>query len=201
MNKRVEIISRSVAFKRYFFRIEEVVLRHERYNGQMSEVLTRLKFERGDSVAILMHNPDDDTIFLTEQFRYPTYDPQKGRDTGWIIELPAGSVDQGEHDNPESTVRREVEEEIGYTLQEVKHISTFYLSPGGTSERILLYYARVDMTQKTGAGGGKWEEGEDIRVMCVPLSEAISMMQNGTLNDAKTIIGIQWMQINQTAKG
>lgn len=199
MNKRVEIISRSVVFKRYFFRIEEVVLRHERYNGQMSPAMTRLKFERGDSVAILMHDADDNTIFLTEQFRYPTYDPQKGRDTGWIIELPAGTVDR-EREEPDATVRREVEEEIGYTLHEVRHISTFFLSPGGTSERILLYYARVNLSQKTGKGGGRWEEGEDIRVMRVPLSEAIDMVQNGALNDAKTIIGIQWMQINQMTK-
>lgn len=198
MNKRVEIISRSQVFQRALFRIEEVILRHELYSGQMSNVLTRLKFERGDSVAILMHDTEEDSIFLTEQFRYPTYNPQHGRDTGWSIEIPAGTVETSEA--PEAAVRREVEEEIGYTLHEVRHISTFYLSPGGTSERVLLYYAHVNLDQKTGKGGGRWEEGEDIRVMRIPVSEAITMMGNGTLNDAKTIIGIQWMQINRLTK-
>jgi ADP-ribose pyrophosphatase len=197
MTRRVEIISRSTVFRRFIFHIEEAVLRHERYDGQMSPVLTRLKFERGDSVAILMHDPSDDTVFLTEQFRFPAYNPAKGGG-GWIVEIPAGSVDGGE--SPEATVRREVEEEIGYTLHEVRHISTFFLSPGGTSERILLYYARVNMSQQTGAGGGKWEEGEDIRVLRMPVAEAIARMTSGELADAKTIIGLQWMQLNGLAQ-
>jgi hypothetical protein len=63
-----------------------------------------------------------------------------------------------------------------------------------------LYYARVNLDQKTGKGGGRWEEGEDIHVMRIPVSEAITMMGDGRLNDAKTIIGIQWMQINRLTK-
>lgn len=200
MKKRVEIIEKFQVFKRFFFRIEEAQVRHELYNGEMSPVLTRLKFDRGDSVAILMHDSTDDTIFLTEQFRFPTYDPEGKRGDGWLVEIPAGSVDDGE--DPARTVLREVQEESGYTLRDVKLISTFYLSPGGLSERILLYYARVNPRQKTTEGGGKADEGEDIRVFKLPVAEAYEQVKSGKLNDAKTIIGIQWiwMKVNGLVK-
>lgn len=193
MDKRVEIIERKEIFRRFFFLIEEARLRHQLYNGKMSDEITRLKFERGDSVAILMHDRSDDTIILTEQFRFPTYDPTGQRGDGWIVEIPAGSVEADE--DPTQAITREVEEESGYVIGNVQHISTFYLSPGGTSERILLYYAQISKKQKLHAGGGIVEEGEDVRVIRVPLEEAARQVENGVLNDAKTIIGIQWMML------
>src|SRR5688572_21541694 len=149
MAKQVEILSKREVFKQAFFRIEEAHLRHEKYDGTMTGEMVRLNFERGDSVAALIHNPADDTLIFTEQFRYPTF--YKG--PGWLLETPAGSIEMGE--TPEETLRREIEEEIGYTISNTRFISTFYVSPGGTSERIHLYYVRVKADEKTGEGGGK----------------------------------------------
>src|SRR5882724_6560615 len=134
MPKRVEILNKQEVFHKFIFRVEEVQLRHERYNGKMSDALTRLNLNRGDSVAAVVHDQKANSVILVEQFRYPTY--EKG--PGWLIELPAGIVSDKE--NPQKTVQRELMEEIDYEAKKVQHITTFYVSPGGTSERIYLYY-------------------------------------------------------------
>ncbi|MBC8099122.1 MAG: NUDIX domain-containing protein [Armatimonadetes bacterium] len=191
--KRVEIISEQDIFKKFIFRITEARLRYERYNGKMSDELTRLCFVRGDSVAILMHDPQAHTLILTEQFRYPTYRAGSSAENGWLLEIPAGSVEPGEL--PESTVRREVQEEIGYILQAFKPISTFYVSPGGTSERILLYYAQISPKDRTSKGGGVLAEGEDVRTVVMSVRDALAKIESGELRDAKSIIALQWLQL------
>ncbi len=66
-----------------FFRLEEVVLRHERFDGNMSASMSRLNLERGDGTAILLHDPERRVVTLVRQFRYPTW--EKG--PGWTVEL------------------------------------------------------------------------------------------------------------------
>ncbi|MBI5668897.1 MAG: NUDIX domain-containing protein [Chloroflexi bacterium] len=193
MKKRVEIISREVAYKKFFFTVEEAHFRHELYNGQMSQELVRLNLERGDSAAVILHDPNADTIILTEQFRYPTY--EKG--PGWLLEIPAGTVEKHENRDPSVTLRREIMEEIGYKTGNMRLVYTFYVSPGGTSERIHLYYAKVSPKDKTSAGGGVLTEGEDIRVLLVKVSDAQRLLATGKLVDAKSIIGLQWLQLNR----
>lgn len=197
MDKKVEIISEQEIFRKFIFRIEEATLRHTKYDGTMSEPITRLNMDRGDSVAVLIHNPEEDTVLLTEQFKYPTYDPEGRRGNGWIIELTAGVVEKGE--NPESTARREVDEEIGYNLDALEHISSFYLSPGGTSERIILYYASVTRKNQVGAGGGVKSEGEDIKRLHIKVNKALQMIETGEIADGKTILALLWLQLNRTA--
>lgn len=171
-----------------FFKVEEVYLRYERFDGHMSPLVRRLNFERGDSVAILLFNPKSQHILLVNQFKYPAY--EKG--PGWITETVAGMIDPNE--SPERAARREVEEETGYTINKLEHISTFYVSAGGSSERIILYYAEVDEFNKIGAGGGDARENEDIMTVELALPEALKQIQSGELVDAKTILGIFWLQ-------
>lgn len=195
MKKKVVVQSQRVIFERFIFRIIEAQLRYMRYDGTMSAPIKRLNFDRGDSVAMLVVDRDDDTVLLTEQFKYPTYDPTGERGNGWIIELPAGKVDEGE--TAEAAARRELVEETGYEVNELHHINTFYLSPGGTSERIILYYALVTRGDRARAGGGLEEEGEDIKVLRVKFADTLAMMQRGELPDAKTILALQWLQLRR----
>lgn len=171
-----------------FFKVEEVQLRYERFDGSMSPLVRRLNVERGDSVAVLLFNPKCQRILLVNQFKYPAY--EKG--PGWITETVAGMI--GTDESPESAARREVEEETGYKVSRLEHVSTFYVSPGGSSERILLYYAEVDDTDKFDAGGGVAKEEEDIMSVDLSLTEALQQIQNGEIADAKTIVGIFWLQ-------
>lgn len=192
MDKRVEIIEQKQVFKQWIFEIEETKLRHEKYNGKMSDEVVRLTFKRGDSVAAVIHNQARQTVLLTEQFRFPTY----ANGDGWVMELPAGSIDKPD-ENPEHAMRREIEEEIGYTVKNLEHISTFYVSPGGTSERIHLFYASVEEKDKLTAGGGLDEEKEDIRTVHISVNDIMTKIKNGAIMDAKTIIGLQWLRMRQ----
>jgi ADP-ribose pyrophosphatase len=167
-----------------FFKVDEAHLRYERFDGTMRETVRRLKFERGDSVAVLLYKPKTARILLVNQFRYPTY--EKG--PGWITETLAGMIDMGE--DPEDAARREILEETGCSVRELKHISTFYLSPGGSSERIFLYLAEVADGDKVQEGGGLAEESEDIASVELTLEDARKQVRTGEIVDAKTIIAI-----------
>ena len=170
-----------------FFKVDEAELSFERFDGSMTPPVRRLVFERGDSVAAVVFDRDAERLLLTEQFRFPTF--EKG--PGWLIEIIAGMIDRGEQ--PEVSIRREIEEELGYRANHIEHIATFYVSPGGSSERIWLYYAEVGEAGHVSAGGGLPGEHEDIRVVSISPEEARGALKDGKIADAKTIIGLQWL--------
>jgi nudix-type nucleoside diphosphatase (YffH/AdpP family) len=194
MPRKVEIISEKRVFDHHF-KIDEAHLRYQLFNGEMSPELTRLNFERGDSAAVILHDPMLDTLIMTEQFRYPTY--AKDKDHAWILEIPAGSIEENENADPTITLRRELMEEIGYSVKNFRKVASFFVSPGGTSERIHLFYAAVKPKDKIAMGGGLVSEGEDVRMVSMGVKEALYKITTGDIMDAKTIIGLQWLQINR----
>ena len=189
----------SIEQKRYIledvFKVDEAHLRYEKFNGEMSDVVRRISLERGDSVAILIFNLETNKFILVSQFRYPSY--KKG--DGWLLETIAGIVDPGE--TPEEAARREVREETGLNITTMEHISTFYPSPGGSSERIYLYYSEVSGEDANyNKTGGLACESEDIESTEVSLEEALGKIKSGEIMDAKTVIGIYWAE-NRHLKG
>ncbi|MFT6962206.1 MAG: ADP-ribose pyrophosphatase [Flammeovirgaceae bacterium] len=191
MNKKV-IIEKKGRVLDDFFKVEEVQLKHEKFDGSMSKSMRRLNFERGDSVAIVLWNTDKEAVLLTNQFRYPTY--AKGED-GWILELIAGSVKPDE--DLTLAMQREIEEEVGYDCQELEHIQTFFVSPGGTSERIHLFYGEVRNSQKNSEGGGLAQENEDIQLVEWNKTQITDSVKHGEVKDAKTLIGFMWFLQNK----
>ncbi len=182
--------------KRYilndFFKIEEARLRFELFSGKMSQWMRRLSLERGDSVAVLVFNQTTEKLILINQFRYPTYK----NNHGWIIETIAGMIDLGE--TPEESARREVQEETGLNIDAFESIATFYPSPGGSSERIFLFYSEVSGEKaKYKETGGLIGEGEDIKAVEISLADALKKIKSGEIVDAKTIIGIYWLENHQ----
>src|SRR5258706_16414153 len=171
-----------------FFKIDEAELSYERFDGSMTPVLKRVCFERGDSVAAIVKHRDSGNFLFLRQFRYPTHD--KG--PGWMVEVVAGMQEHGEE--AELSLRRELLEEIGYQADLVEPIATFYVSPGGSSERILLFYAEVSDRGKTGAGGGLLDEGEDIQTISYSPAELEAALAHGEIQDAKTLVGIFWLR-------
>jgi len=135
-----------------------------------------------------VYHEDWKEFVLVNQFRYPTY--KKG--PGWITELVAGTLEEGE--SPGACMRRELEEEIGYNTSILTHISTFYVSPGGTSERIHLYYATINEALKVSEGGGLATENEDILMERYNRNNLMEALKNGEIQDAKTIIALMWLQ-------
>lgn len=185
--KQVKIERKGLIFKDVF-KIEEAFVSYELYNGKMSKTIRRLSFERGDAVAVLVYNKEDQKVILTEQFRYPTV----GHGDGWLIEAAAGVIDKGE--TPEMTAIREVEEEVGFKVDKLVHISTFYTTPGGSSERIILFYAEVENSHHISKGGGLENEHEDIRIIEWSLPELWEALDSGKIKDAKSIIALMWLK-------
>jgi nudix-type nucleoside diphosphatase (YffH/AdpP family) len=171
-----------------FFKIDELKLQFEKFNGEMSAPVARLIFERGDSVAAVILNTDTKRLIFTNQFKAPSY--EKG--PGWITEIVAGMIDGGE--SPLEALRREIFEETGYRVREARPLSTFYVSPGGSSERIFLYYVEVDNAEHEGRGGGVAAEGEDIQLIEMTISDALTAVSSGGFADAKTIVGVLSVQ-------
>jgi len=185
----------SIESKKYIledvFKVEEAYLRYEKFTGEMSGTVRRISLERGDSVAVLIFNKNTNKIILISQFRYPSY---KSGD-GWVVEAIAGIIDANE--TPEEAARREVQEETGLDVETLEHIATFYPSPGGSSERIFLYYSEVFREQVDGEIGGLACESEDIKSHEISLEDALMKIKSGEIMDSKTIIGVYWMENRQ----
>ena len=148
--------------------------------------MRRLVFERGDSVAAVVLNRSSGRLLFTEQLRVPTLNSGPG----WLVEVMAGMIDAGE--TPEAALLRELEEELGFRVEHLEAIANFFVSPGGSSERIWLYYAEVEDSGRVGAGGGLASEQEDIRTVLMTAEEARAALNGQQILDAKSIIGLQW---------
>lgn len=174
-----------------FFRIDEVQLSHELFNGGMSPKLRRLVFDRGDAVAALLFDAEHRKMILVNQFRLPTL--EGGRNRGWILETMAGMIKSGE--SPEACLIREVLEETDYQIKDFSPVATFFSSPGGSTERIFLYFAEVRHTDKVAAGGGVEADDtdvEDIEIVEIAADEFYRRLQAREFEDPKIIIAGQW---------
>ncbi len=174
-----------------FFKLDTVALRFERFDGNMSERVSRTVFERGDSVAVLLYDPQRNTVVLVEQFRYPAYVREGG--DGRLLEVVAGTVERDR--SPEAVARVELLDEAGYAVDELEYLSTFYPSPGACTERIFLYLGYVSAAGRAGPGGGTPGSDEDIRVHEISLDKALQLVEEGSIRDAKTIIALQYLAL------
>ena len=194
--RRVDIRSQQRLFDD-FFKIDELIVRHERYDGGMSGAERRLVFERGDAVAVLLFDADARSVVLVEQFRAPTLIAHR-RDNpastdGWVIELVAGMIDAGE--TAEEAAIREVFEETGYRIMNPRLLGRYFSSPGGSDERFFLYFARVGEAQREGDGGGVAGE-EDIKVFQLKIDDLFDRLARGAIDDPKLAIAAYWLKDN-----
>ena len=186
----VEISERKVLY-RGFFEMQQLTLRHQLFNGGWSRPFTRELFVRGLAVVALLYDPDREKLVLVEQFRVGSIEDQR---SPWLLELVAGIVEEGEP--PEEVVRREAMEEAGCRVGEVTKMYEYWVSPGANSERVAIYCARVD-TEGVGGVHGLEDENEDIRVKVVTVDWALAAVDSGIINNAATIIALQWLQLNR----
>jgi ADP-ribose pyrophosphatase len=185
----VELIEKQAAFCGYF-RIDRLRLRFPLYEGGMSREVEREVLERGQVAAVLLVDPDRDCVVLIEQFRPGPY---AAGEPPWLIEAVAGVIEGGE--SAEELARREAREEANCEITDLFPIMRFFTSPGASTESVALFCGRVDSSD---AGGvhGLAEEGEDIRVLVVSVDEALSLLREGRIVNAKTIIALQWLASN-----
>ncbi|WP_047245000.1 GDP-mannose pyrophosphatase NudK [Maribacter thermophilus] len=155
------------------------------------EKQSREAYDRGNGAAILLYNSKKGTVVLTRQFRMPTY--VNGNDDGMMIEVCAGLLDG---DAPEDCIKKEIEEETGYKIENVQRVFETYMSPGSVTEILYLFVGAYEDQMKVGEGGGADHETENIEVMEITFKEALEKVKTGEIRDAKTIILLQYAQIN-----
>lgn len=189
-SRSVELIGRETPFKGYF-QIDRYVLRHALFAGGMSEPITREVFERGHAAAVLPYDPHLDVVVLIEQFRVGAYAANRNP---WVVEIVAGIIEDGE--TPSDVAHRELHEEAGLTSDMLEPIGNVMLSPGGTSETMALFCARIDSADADGIHGLA-EEHEDISVTAVPFAEAIAAVNRGDIISASAIIALQWLALHR----
>ena len=154
--------------------------------GKSKELKAEVYF-RPDATAVLLYNTDQQKFLLTRQFRLASF--LNGNTTGYLTETCAGLIDEGE--TPEQTAIREVSEELGYEINNIKKIGAVYTSAGGVTEYIHLFIAAYNSEKKAGQGGGLPEEGEEIEAVELSFSDAREMLKQGKINDAKTVMLLQ----------
>ena len=176
------------------FKVDEFDVSHRQFDGAMSAVQKRLVFERGDAVAVLLFNGDRKSVVLVEQFRLPALigrrRDQPSTDDAWLLEAVAGMIDGGE--TPEVAAAREAFEESGYRVRALEPVGRFFASPGGTSERIFLYFAEVTDADRVGAGVGLGDE--DVHVVEMPVEDLFVRLGQGLLEDPKLMIAAYWLR-------
>jgi nudix-type nucleoside diphosphatase (YffH/AdpP family) len=171
------------------YRLEEVEFDYRRGNGEW-QTQKREVFDRGHAAALLPYNAASRTVVLTRQFRLPAY--LAGHDD-FMIEAAAGMLDDA---SPEERIRAEAEEEIGYRLGAVRKIFEAFMSPGSVTERLHFFVAEYEAAMRISSGGGLAEEGEDIEVLELPIEQALAMIADGRIVDAKTIMLLQYAALH-----
>lgn len=150
---------------------------------------TREAYDRGDGAVVLLFNPSKRTVILTKQFRIPTY--MNHNPDGMMIEACAGKLEE----DPEECVRREALEETGYKIGKVTKVFEAYMSPGSVTELLHCFIAEVDESMKVSKGGGAETEQENIEVLEVSFKDAMNMIRDKRIQDAKTIMLIQHLAL------
>ena len=175
-----------------FFNLDQYVVQHKLYSGEMSDDINREIFERGDAVVLIPYDPVLDQVVLIEQFRPGAI---RAGDTPWMLEFIAGMFEEGEQ--PVEVAIREAKEEANLDIDasNVIKVMKYLSSPGGMSEAIYLYLATVDSSDVGGIYGLP-EEGEDILVHVMKRTQAMELLSQGKIANAATIIGLQWLALN-----
>lgn len=192
-DKDVEIISRSLQHDG-FLRVEHLQLRHRLFSGAWSEVFLRELQLKDPAVGVLLFDPERDAVLLVRQFRVGMYDDTEDSGSAWPLEIVAGMVASGEQS--EEVAIRETKEESDCVPTDLVKICEYYNSPGGSNEKIILFCGRFDSSN---AGGvhGLIEEHEDIEVQVHSYSDAVGMIESGEINNAMSIIALQWLQLHR----
>ncbi|WP_228851824.1 NUDIX domain-containing protein [Aegicerativicinus sediminis] len=192
MSDRVKDLSQKILSDRVY-KLYEVTFGYQLQSGKWVEK-NREVFDRGNGATVLLYNKDKGTIILNYQFRVPTL--LNGNESGFMIETPAGVIEEKDSTVEESMIR-EIEEETGYRVESVKKVMELFMTPAAVTEKIYYFIAPYTDDMKVSEGGGVAEEHEDIKVLEMPFSEAVSKIESGEIVDAKTVILLQYAQIQK----
>lgn len=204
----VMVIDNKVLYQKRPVNIMEITEQHVKFDGSLSKQFSWSINARNGGSAVLIFDRSSNDILLVEQLRPATlvsFHDISGRpflngSNGRILEIPAGGYGG---DEPKACAVREVWEEAGIRISEddLESPLEYYLSPGITTEAISSFIVMVDSKVAEGVGGGLLEENEDIKIHWIDLFVAYEMIKTGEIRDAKTIIAIQQLVIQNLLEG
>lgn len=186
----VEILAHDQMFRSYLA-LDSYRLRHRLHAGGLSAPITRELLRRGRAVGVLLYDIDREAVALIEQFRIGALAAGL---PAWVIEIVAGLVEPGE--TALDVAAREAREEAGAELIATLPVTRYIVSPGCTDETVEIILGRVD-SRSLGGIHGLRHEGEDIRVVVMPLSEALAACDDGRIANAMTLLALQWLALNR----
>lgn len=171
---------------------EKTVSTRDIYTGKIISVkvsTVEIKDQKYSQREIVLHPGgaciatvnENNKIILVKQFRKPIEQ--------FTLELPAGKLEPGE--DPKDCIKRELVEETGYYITELRFISSFFTSPGISNEKLYLYFGKATLKD-----GPKIPDEEINEVIEISIDEAIDMIKSGKIIDAKSILGIYWLKVN-----
>lgn len=191
MSNRIKNVTSKV-ISNFWAKLEQVSFDFIFKDGRV-EHLTHEVYGKNDGVAVLLYNPSTKKVILSKQFRIPMY--VAGVKNGFSIEVVGGAIDENE--SPETTVIRETKEEVGYHCSKLEKVATVFLSPGLMKEQVHLYVAEYNDEDKIDTGGGLASESEEIEVLESLFTDALQMIENEEIIDARTMMLLQYLQIHK----
>lgn len=186
----VEILGQERAFQG-FSKVDVYRLRHKLYAGGWTKELVRENSVRRPMCACLPVDVEHEQIVLVKQFRLGAYVAELS--SPWMTEIPAGLVEPAE--TPEDVVIREVREETGCDVTELRPIAKYLPCHGSGSEKTYLFCGRTDASNAAGVHGNQ-HEGEDILVETLSIQDAFAKLDQGGFDNAITLIAMQWLKLN-----
>lgn len=175
-----------------FMKLDKVSFNHQLFNGGLALNVEREILKRDDAVGVLLFDPVKDAFVMIEQLRIGAYDDVN---SPWLLEIVAGMVEPGECF--EEVARRESLEEATCDILKLTPIQEYWVSPGGSTEKVMLYLGLVDSSNLAQYAGLE-EENEDIKIHKIPKVEMLELLQQGKVNNAMAIIALQWFVINES---
>jgi len=178
-----------------FFRIQQMTVQHQKFDGSLSDVLPREVFVGTDAVLVLPYDPKRDRILLVEQMRMG---PVVRQDLNpWVLEPIAGMIDATE--SPEQSALRESVEEAGLSYLDLRHLSSFYPSPGSSTDYFHAYLGLCDLPDDHAKFGGLETEAEDLRLHILPFDRAMELVTTGEINAGPLVMMLCMLSIQRDA--
>ena len=176
-----------------FLKIDKYFFIQQRLDGSWTEEFTREVVLRKNAVAILIHDPKNDLLLFTRQFRPGAY--ANGAKDPWIYEMVAGLIDVEKGEDIQSTIQKEVEEEAKITtIDNLELISSYFPSCGSNTEKVFLYYATADLTN-VDKWGRQADEDEIIEIKLLTTNEAFDYQNKGLIGTANGQVALNWLKL------
>jgi ADP-ribose pyrophosphatase len=183
----LDIVERRIGFRRHL-QVDVVRFRHRLFAGGWSGERVFDVVRRGGAAAVLLYDPDRDSVVLVEQFRLAAL---FGGCSPWQTEAVAGLVEPGE--SPEAVACRESREEADLDpIGPLVPIQRYLPAAGSFDETVWLFCGRVD-SSKAGGIFGLAEEDEELRVVVKTITEIEAMLDAGQIENGHTLIGLYWL--------